>query len=152
MAVDDLLEPPSALIQGLAAEPDDVKRVHHRDGLGELFGGGGLEAGEPVHRHHLDGVAPGPRPLDGDCGPWAQRCVQDARASCYSDGPPPEGTRLLLQQELVNGAQTAAVKVQVRCVRVALVGLEGQCGLSAGCDVVLPQLPRAQWHGMSARC
>jgi len=56
-----LLDAPPALVEGLAGEPDDVERVHHGDGPGELFAGGGFEAGEPVHRDDLDGVAPGLR-------------------------------------------------------------------------------------------
>jgi hypothetical protein len=35
-----------------------MKGIHHGDGLGQLLGGGGLEAGEPVHRDDLDTVAP----------------------------------------------------------------------------------------------
>jgi hypothetical protein len=33
-----------------------VEGIHHRDGVGQLLGGGGFEAGEPVHRHDLDPV------------------------------------------------------------------------------------------------
>ncbi len=35
-----------------------MKRVHDRGRVGQLFGGGGLEAGEPVHRDHVNGVPP----------------------------------------------------------------------------------------------
>ena len=35
-----------------------MERIHHRHRVGEFFGGGGLEPGEPVHRHDLDRVAP----------------------------------------------------------------------------------------------
>jgi hypothetical protein len=35
-----------------------VKGVHDRHRVGKLFGGGGLEAGEPVHRDGPHGVAP----------------------------------------------------------------------------------------------
>jgi hypothetical protein len=34
-----------------------VKRVHHRDCVGDFFSCGGLEAGETVHGHDLDPVA-----------------------------------------------------------------------------------------------
>ncbi len=39
-----------------------MERVHHRDRVGELFGRGGLEPGEPVHRDHLDPARPLRRP------------------------------------------------------------------------------------------
>ena len=56
--VDGLLDPAAALVQRVAGQPHNMERVHHRSSGGELFGGGGLEAGEPVHRDHLDAVAP----------------------------------------------------------------------------------------------
>ena len=36
-----------------------MERIHHRHGVGEFLGGGGLEPGEAVHRDHVDRVAPG---------------------------------------------------------------------------------------------
>jgi hypothetical protein len=57
--VDGLLDPATALIQRIPGEAHQVKRVHHRHGVGQFLGGGGLEAGEPVHRDHLDRLAPG---------------------------------------------------------------------------------------------
>ena len=36
-----------------------MKGVHHRHGVGQFLGGGGLEPGEPVHRDDLDPVTPG---------------------------------------------------------------------------------------------
>ena len=59
VAVDDLLDPAAAPVEGVAGEADDVERVHHRDSVGQLLGGGGLEPGEAVHRDDLDPVAPG---------------------------------------------------------------------------------------------
>jgi hypothetical protein len=59
MAVDGLLDTPAALIERVAGQPDDVEGIHHRDRVGEFLGGGGLEAGEAVHRDDLDLVAPG---------------------------------------------------------------------------------------------
>ena len=56
-----LLDAPSALVQGVAGQAHDLEGVHDGDGVGELLVGGGLEAGEPVHRDDLDGVAPGLR-------------------------------------------------------------------------------------------
>jgi hypothetical protein len=48
-----LLDALPAAIQHVASELDDVERVHHLDRVRERFGGG-LEPGEPVHRHDLD--------------------------------------------------------------------------------------------------
>jgi len=56
-----LLDSPAALVEGVAGQADDVEGVHHRHGRGQLLGGGGLEPGEPVHRHDLDPRAPGLR-------------------------------------------------------------------------------------------
>lgn len=53
------LHPPSAVIEGVAGELDDMEGVHHRDCVGDLFRGGGLESGEPVHRDHIDALPPG---------------------------------------------------------------------------------------------
>lgn len=53
-----LLDAATADIERITGQPDHVKRIHDGDGVGELFGGGGLEAGEPVHRDHLDPLAP----------------------------------------------------------------------------------------------
>jgi len=61
MPVKDLLDPASAPIECVACQADDVEGVHHRDRVGQLLGGGGLEASESVHRDHLDAVAPGLR-------------------------------------------------------------------------------------------
>jgi hypothetical protein len=41
-----LLEALTAAVQGVAGQRDDVEGVHHRDRVRQLFGGGGLEAGE----------------------------------------------------------------------------------------------------------
>ena len=59
VAVQVLLDPTPAAVQRVAGEADDVEGVHHRRRLGQLFGGGGLESGEPVHRDDLQAVAPG---------------------------------------------------------------------------------------------
>lgn len=50
------LDPASAAVQRIAGQANDVDRIHHGDCIGQLFGGGGLEAGEAVHRDHLDAV------------------------------------------------------------------------------------------------
>lgn len=47
-----LLDPLPAPVQAIAGEADHVEGIHDRDR------GGGLEAGEPVHRDHLDLLAP----------------------------------------------------------------------------------------------
>ena len=51
-----LLDALPAAVQRVAGQRGDVERVHDRDRVGDCLGGGGLEAGEPVHRHHLDPV------------------------------------------------------------------------------------------------
>jgi hypothetical protein len=56
--MDALLDPAPALEERLTGQPHDVEGVHYRDRVRELFGGGGLEAGKPVHRNDLDPVAP----------------------------------------------------------------------------------------------
>ena len=53
-----LLHSASALVQRVAGEADNVEGVHDRDGVGEFFGGGRLEACEPVHRDDFDPLAP----------------------------------------------------------------------------------------------
>ena len=58
-----LLNALPAPIQPVAGEADDVERIHHGDRVGQLFGGGGLEAAEPVHRDDLDPISPLFRPL-----------------------------------------------------------------------------------------
>ena len=58
VSVDGLLDAPSALVEGIAGQADHVEGIHHRDCVGKLFGGGGLEAGEPVHRDDLHGLTP----------------------------------------------------------------------------------------------
>jgi hypothetical protein len=45
----DLLDAAAALVQSIAGQGHDVERVHHAT----------ASAGEPVHRNHLDAVAPG---------------------------------------------------------------------------------------------
>ena len=42
-----------------AGQPHAVEGIHDRNGIGQFLGGGGLEAGEPVHRDDFHGVAPG---------------------------------------------------------------------------------------------
>lgn len=57
MPAGGLLDPLPAAVQCVTGQGDDVERIHHRDGLRDLFRSGGLETGEPVHRHGLDPVA-----------------------------------------------------------------------------------------------
>ena len=59
VSVEVLLDPAAALVEGVAGEADDVEGIHHRDRVRQFFGGGGLEAGEAVHRDHFHLVAPG---------------------------------------------------------------------------------------------
>ena len=54
-----LLDTAPATVQGVTGEAEHVERIRHRDRVGQLLAGGGLEPGEPVHRNHLDPVEPG---------------------------------------------------------------------------------------------
>jgi hypothetical protein len=54
-----LLDAAAASVQRVTGQTSHVERVHHGDRVGQLLGGGGLEPGEPVHRDHLDLIAPG---------------------------------------------------------------------------------------------
>lgn len=54
-----MLDPAPTGIEGVCGQPDHVEGTRHGDGVGELFGGGGLEPGEPIHRDDLHRVAPG---------------------------------------------------------------------------------------------
>ena len=58
LAVQFLLDAAPALVEGVPSEPHDVERIHDRGRLREFFGGGGLEAGEPIHRDDLHRRAP----------------------------------------------------------------------------------------------
>ena len=60
VSVGGLLHPASALVQRVTGQTHHVEGIHHRDRVGECLVGGGLEPGEPVHRHHLhpDRVTP----------------------------------------------------------------------------------------------
>jgi len=58
-----LLDSAPAPVERVAGQADHMEGVHDRDRVGELFGGGGLEPGEPIHRDDLHTVAPGLRPL-----------------------------------------------------------------------------------------
>src|SRR5690606_3961822 len=49
-----LLHALPAPVDRIPGETDRVKRIHDRNGVGQLFGGGGLEPAEAVHRDRLD--------------------------------------------------------------------------------------------------
>jgi hypothetical protein len=57
-AAGGLLNAAAAVVEGVAGQAHHVEGVHHRDRGGDLLSGGGLEAGEPVHRDDLHGLAP----------------------------------------------------------------------------------------------
>lgn len=57
-----LLDPASADIERVTGETDDMEWVHDRCRVREFLSGDGLEPGEPVHRDHLDPLAPRGRP------------------------------------------------------------------------------------------
>ena len=58
VAVDRKLDPASAAVEGVAGQADHVEGIHHCGRVGQFLGGGGLEAGEAVHRDDLHAVAP----------------------------------------------------------------------------------------------
>jgi len=89
MAVQFLLDALAALVEGFAGQTHDVERVHHGNRVGELFGGSGFEAGEPVHRDDLHPVAPRLRPA----GQVANTCfVRPSTMSNNLAGPVPAWT------------------------------------------------------------
>ena len=53
-----LLNTLAASVEPVASESDNVEGIHHRDRVRQLFSGGGLETGEPVHRDDLAPIAP----------------------------------------------------------------------------------------------
>ena len=53
-----LLNTLAASVEPVASESDNVEGIHHRDRVRQLFSGGGLETGEPVHRADLAPIAP----------------------------------------------------------------------------------------------
>jgi hypothetical protein len=68
-----------------------VEGIHHRDRVGEFFGGGRLEAGEAVHRDHLHGVAPrfgalGEPGLERLLGSALEHVEEPGRAGAVADG------------------------------------------------------------------
>jgi hypothetical protein len=90
LSVQVLLDAAPAPVERVAVEADDVGGVHHRRRCRRLFGGGGLESGEPVHRDDLQPVAPGLRPVrephrDRQLGAAFDHCQQPRRA-----GPVPD--------------------------------------------------------------
>lgn len=52
-----LLDPLPGPVQRVAGEADNAEGIHDWCRVGKLFRGGGLEAGEPVHRDHVEGRA-----------------------------------------------------------------------------------------------
>ncbi|GAA1147461.1 hypothetical protein GCM10009583_16720 [Ornithinicoccus hortensis] len=54
-----LLDSAAAVVHRLPGQLDYVERIHDADRVGQFLGGGRFEAGEPVHGHDLDVVAPG---------------------------------------------------------------------------------------------
>ena len=85
-----LLHPLPAPLEGVTGKGDDVEGVHHRDRVRQRLGGGGLEAGEPVHRHDLDAFAPGLRTpgqpgLERLLGPALDHVQKPGRAGLIAD-------------------------------------------------------------------
>ena len=90
VAVQVLLDPAPALVQGIPGEPDDVEGVHDRHRAREFLSGGGLEPGEPVHRDHLHRVTPrlgpvGEPGLERGLGAALEHIQQPCRAGPVAD-------------------------------------------------------------------
>ena len=85
-----LLDSAAALVECVAGQAHHVEGVHHRDRLGQFLGGGGLEAGEPVHRDDLDRLTPGvgafgqPR-LEGLLGAALDHVQEAGRPGAFAD-------------------------------------------------------------------
>ena len=60
-------------VQLVAGQRDHVEGVHHGGGVGDGFGGGGLEAGEAVHGHDGD---PGPELVGLSLQPGLERLLR----------------------------------------------------------------------------
>ena len=58
VAMKVLLDAAPAPVEPITGQPNHVEGIQHGGGVGKLLGGGGLEAGEPVHRDHLHAGAP----------------------------------------------------------------------------------------------
>ena len=87
-----LLDPAAAGVQGVAGEADDVEGIHHRDRVGQLFGGGGPEPGEPVHRDDLHVVAPGRWTLREPAGERVLEAAGDhVQQPCWAGAVPDRG-------------------------------------------------------------
>ena len=72
-------------IERVAGEADHVEGIHHRGRCRDLFGGGGFEAGEPVHRHDLHAVAP-------FLGLGGEPSLEGLRGAAFDHGQQPAGT------------------------------------------------------------
>ena len=53
-----LLNAPATLIESITGQVYDVKGIHDRPRVGELFSGGALKPGESIHRDDLNALAP----------------------------------------------------------------------------------------------
>lgn len=58
-----LLDTLPAPVQPVPGEADEMERVHDRDPVRGLLGGGGIESGEPIHRYDLAPVPPSLRSI-----------------------------------------------------------------------------------------
>ena len=128
-----------------SGQPDDVERVHDRDRLGQVFGGGGLEAGEPVHRDDLDGVAPrlgafGKPGLERLLGPSLDHVQQPCRA-----GPVPDPSQVDDDGDVLVAVTGVAPDVLIDAKdpdAVASVRIGDQDPLALGQDRAVGGVPR----------
>jgi len=108
-----LLDALAAAVQGVTGHGDDVEWIHRRDRVGQRLGGGGLEAGEPVHRDDLDHVAEH-RALLGE--PAGERCGASAASQ-------PAFSRERAEADLtrtVTAAAASAANREAQLVRLTL--------------------------------
>lgn len=85
-----LLDALPGLVESVAEQLNDVEGVHHRRRVGNLLTGGGLVAGEPVHRDDVDAVSPGLRApgqpgLEGVLRPARDHVQQPGRSRLLAD-------------------------------------------------------------------
>lgn len=92
----------SASIQRLCCQGDHVERVHDRGGLGELFSGGGLEPGEPVHGHHAD-------VLSEVCGLGVKPALEDLLGTAFDHVQQPSWAGAIANRGQVNNHRDEAV-------------------------------------------
>lgn len=144
-AVERDLDATAADVQGVTGQPDHVEGVHHRGGPRQFFGGGGLEAGEPVHRHDLHAVTPllglfGQPGLEGLFGASLDHRQQPRRPAARAHGGEVDDHGDVL---VAAAGVTPYVLVDTdHAHAVEAAGLVGEEPLAFGQDSVVGGVPR----------